>query len=35
MTKVRHSFVSNLVFIGHLLKAIEDVKKIEEPPIDL
>lgn len=28
MSKVRHSFVSNLVFIGHLLKAIEDVKNI-------
>jgi len=34
MSKVRHSFVSNLVFIGHLLQAIEDVKKIVEP-IDL
>lgn len=28
MSKVRHSFVSNLVFIGHLLKGIEDAKKI-------
>lgn len=31
MFKVRNSFSSNLVFICHLLKSIDDVKNFVEP----
>ncbi len=29
MHKIKSSFSSNLIFIGHLLQAIEDAKKVE------